>query len=852
MAISAILRRRRPPSSDPQASSLSCSPLPSPSSSRGAAASVEHDEDHVQTVLSGQAKAPAAARRASPSSWQPPRASAVEEDEALVARLRSLVLGVDRWTALLAALWAMLFLALFVNKQGLWVVLAGLVAYACFCFLLDVVAIPPFWDGPLKAKQTARLSNGLVGIAHTIAMGLAALGGASAILKLTMSAGYLLFDLWDKTWKRLYTSPPYRYTRGIPYAMQGATVLVLSITAICKGVPLNPDLLVGVPAIHLLFESIHDLVSLFALEDSGVLLTAKIAEVAFLFPTRLLPHAALLASHLLTILSAAPEATQGVMGTWWATRVMTTLLVMLNASNVASLFWPAFLRQRILAHYQRKLAKQQDDDEPSALWYVHGKAYQLEAFMSKHPGGAHALSLGQGRDCTALFESYHPFTERHRAVLGKYEVEVPASVLDQYVVKRDAAPSEKKEKEEKEGEGDLFYETLKARVGQVLAGTDVVASWKRRLYYVAILLTVGTSYLGFLRGSWAALFVFSLASWLMGAMGHDGSHFACSHRPWVNQLCGLGISLIASPFLWYHQHTFAHHSFTNDFEVRKERKQGRSFFHPPTHSPTPLPLQTKTARPGPPPLRPDPPPRAPTTRAPALPPAVQGLRPCPVRRGRLWYVVLPSTFLHPSHPPISSTYPPTHPPLGETVWIPLKLVLFRTLHGMMAFPNMGFKGVATALFHFALYCYLVFYLPTHCLAGMGVKVWAFPLIYVSICGLLFGVFSQINHLNEGSIESAGQGGTSWAREQVETSANFATDSTFWFVLSNGLNYQIEHHLFPGVNHEHLWRISPVVKATCREFGVRYKSYESMAAIAKETAAYYRSLAHPAATTALVQ
>jgi hypothetical protein len=82
--------------------------------------------------------------------------------------------GGDRWTGLLAALWGFLFLALCVNKQELWVVLAGLVGYACLCFLLDVVAIPPIWDGPLKASQTARLSNDLVCVAHAIAMGLAA------------------------------------------------------------------------------------------------------------------------------------------------------------------------------------------------------------------------------------------------------------------------------------------------------------------------------------------------------------------------------------------------------------------------------------------------------------------------------------------------------------------------------------------------------------------------------------------------------------------------------------------------------------------------------------------------------
>ena len=75
----------------------------------------------------------------------------------------------------------------------------------------------------------------------------------------------------------------------------------------------------------------------------------------------------------------------------------------------------------------------------------------------------------------------------------------------------------------------------------------------RKSYYGLILMTVSISYMGFLRGSWLSLLVFALSSWLLGAMGHDGAHFACSHSPLINGLCGLGISLIASPLLWYHQ-----------------------------------------------------------------------------------------------------------------------------------------------------------------------------------------------------------------------------------------------------------------------------------------------------------
>jgi acyl-lipid (7-3)-desaturase (Delta-4 desaturase) len=41
-------------------------------------------------------------------------------------------------------------------------------------------------------------------------------------------------------------------------------------------------------------------------------------------------------------------------------------------------------------------------------WTVYrGVAYDLTAFMDRHPAGSWLLNLALGRDCTALFESYH-------------------------------------------------------------------------------------------------------------------------------------------------------------------------------------------------------------------------------------------------------------------------------------------------------------------------------------------------------------------------------------------------------------------------------------------------------------
>lgn len=50
------------------------------------------------------------------------------------------------------------------------------------------------------------------------------------------------------------------------------------------------------------------------------------------------------------------------------------------------------------------------------------QVYDLTSWVDKHPGGREVLLLMAGRDATAAFESYHPFTDKPRKIIGKYEV----------------------------------------------------------------------------------------------------------------------------------------------------------------------------------------------------------------------------------------------------------------------------------------------------------------------------------------------------------------------------------------------------------------------------------------------
>jgi linoleoyl-CoA desaturase len=67
----------------------------------------------------------------------------------------------------------------------------------------------------------------------------------------------------------------------------------------------------------------------------------------------------------------------------------------------------------------------------------------------------------------------------------------------------------------------------------------------------------------------------------------------------------------------------------------------------------------------------------------------------------------------------------------------------------------------------------------------------------------------------------------WAIHQLKTTANFATRNKLisWWV--GGLNFQVEHHLFPKISHVHYPAISKIIKDACKDFGIKYIEYPRM-------------------------
>lgn len=93
-----------------------------------------------------------------------------------------------------------------------------------------------------------------------------------------------------------------------------------------------------------------------------------------------------------------------------------------------------------------------------------------------------------------------------------------------------------------------------------------------------------------------------------------------------------------------------------------------------------------------------------------------------------------------------------------------------------------------------------------------------------IAGVTLTVIFQLAHTVEGTTHPLPVNGTienNWAIHQMNTTVNFARDNKFLSWYLGGLNYQVEHHLFPTICHVHYPQISHIVKATAEEFGVPY-------------------------------
>jgi fatty acid desaturase len=114
--------------------------------------------------------------------------------------------------------------------------------------------------------------------------------------------------------------------------------------------------------------------------------------------------------------------------------------------------------------------------------------------------------------------------------------------------------------------------------------------------------------------------------------------------------------------------------------------------------------------------------------------------------------------------------------------------------------------------HFIVYFFLVF-----SALSVGHAI-LFILVHQGLFGLYTGTVFAPNHKGMLILDKDSQ--LDFVRRQVLTSRNIKAHpiTDFWY---GGLNYQIEHHLFPSMPRNQLRKAQVIVRAFCNERGISY-------------------------------
>ena len=139
------------------------------------------------------------------------------------------------------------------------------------------------------------------------------------------------------------------------------------------------------------------------------------------------------------------------------------------------------------------------------------------------------------------------------------------------------------------------------------------------------------------------------------------------------------------------------------------------------------------------------------------------------------------------------------------------------------------KAVISLTIWKIVYLSYIIGLPIFFTGNIGVTIAGFLLMHF-IAGLFLTTVFLCAHIvdqtdfplpdQEGNIEK------NWYVHQMETTANFSNRKSFFSWFIGGLNYHIEHHLFPTICHVHYYELSKIVKETAHEFGLPYHANQS--------------------------
>jgi linoleoyl-CoA desaturase len=327
----------------------------------------------------------------------------------------------------------------------------------------------------------------------------------------------------------------------------------------------------------------------------------------------------------------------------------------------------------------------------------------------------------------------------------------------------------------------VFYNDLKKSVDHYFMENGIKKTGNWQLYAKTAILVPGAIgiYILLLTVSMPVLLGITLSGLLgfvLASIGfnimHDACHGSYSAKSWVNDLLGLSLNALGgNAFIWKFKHNIIHHTYTNvdglDDDIGK----------------SPVMRQCTTQK------------------------------WVPAHRFQHIYVVLVYA-------------------LSSFLWV-FVMDLSKYLTGrVFGTPLQKMSRKEHFVFWASKALYILFYIVIP-VSAVGWPAWAigFASMHVML-GFTLAIVFQLAHVVEhAEFELAGveprQIENQWAVHQVKTTSNFAMGNKVisWFV--GGLNYQVEHHLFPRVSHVHYPKISKIVSEICRKYELPYNYYSTM-------------------------
>lgn len=329
---------------------------------------------------------------------------------------------------------------------------------------------------------------------------------------------------------------------------------------------------------------------------------------------------------------------------------------------------------------------------------------------------------------------------------------------------------------------NLFFQSLKKSVDTYFKEKKLKKTGNWRLYLKATILIPGAlviyiSLLLFQMPVLISLLLCGLLGLTLASIGfnvmHDACHGSYSSKKWLNETLGLTLNAIGgNAFFWKQKHNILHHTYTNIEGVDDDIAQSKLLRQSPTQKWMPI-----------------------------------------HKYQHIYLTVAYSLTLF--------------------MWVSVRdfqKYFTRKIHNTTLQP-MNKKEHLTFWTSKVLYAFFYIILPV---LVVGPIAWLLGYLTMGIItGIVISYVFQLAHAVEGpEFDSVGIDDkmieSEWAVHQVKTTANFSMGNKMLSWLVGGLNFQVEHHLFPRISHIHYPALSKIVQRHCKEFKLPYHSFPAVA------------------------